>query len=477
MTTLKHVLNNVLVKLILRTNKNIRIPRKAKAIIDSNLTIQYHLAAIEQEITNVRLKSRTRAARKENYPIRKDILTIKYKVPNIMAGKNFSHELIPETPIKGVFCLTEAKGLPPSASISQVNQKVIIKGTFKEPKVYNVLITGVLKLPDGKLQIAKGELALTVIADPKSLWKNLPSDPHARFPKPDHDSKAIDNRGLRFIGASIRGRSHAHKGTHRDDHFNLITSNTAEWHVLAVADGAGSCKYSRRGSEIAAIRSTKSLRESLSGQQGDLLENAFLKHQNDPTEKTHRELQKIYQHTVVKAIHESFLAIREDVDSEQSDTFKDFSTTLILAAIKKCQAGYIVMGFGIGDGCAVIYNKNKSIIQLTQSDSGEFAGQTRFLDNKLFQDSSVYSRISMHLVDNMTSLILATDGITDAKFETESMLAKLPPWDALWHELSPIVEKGDIDSAKTRLIQWMDFWSPGNHDDRTIVLCIPKGVK
>jgi uncharacterized protein YdiU (UPF0061 family) len=35
------------------------------------------------------------------------------------------------------------------------------------------------------------------------------------------------------------------------------------WHVICVADGAGSCQYSRKGSELAVLKSTETLRESL----------------------------------------------------------------------------------------------------------------------------------------------------------------------------------------------------------------------
>lgn len=43
---------------------------------------------------------------------------------------------------------------------------------------------------------------------------------------------------------------------------------------------------------------------------------------------------------------------------------------------------------------------------------------------------------------------------------------------ALWDDLK---QKGvdltdDNDAAKDQLLDWLDFWSPGNHDDRTIAI-------
>ena len=45
-------------------------------------------------------------------------------------------------------------------------------------------------------------------------------------------------------------------------------------------------------------------------------------------------------------------------------------------------------------------------------------------------------------------------------------------WNALWNDLK---EKGvdlsdDNEVAKEQLLNWLDFWSPGNHDDRTIAI-------
>ena len=74
----------------------------------------------------------------------------------------------------------------------------------------------------------------------------------------------------------------------------------------------------------------------------------------------------------------------------------------------------------------------------------------------------------------MTSLILATDGITDAWFETEKQLESLIHWDKLWSELEPHLLNMNRDEGLEGLTKWMDFWSKGNHDDRTISICLVK---
>ncbi|MBK6609045.1 MAG: hypothetical protein IPG24_27085 [Leptospiraceae bacterium] len=62
-----------------------------------------------------------------------------------------------------------------------------------------------------------------------------------------------------------------------------------------------------------------------------------------------------------------------------------------------------------------------------------------------------------------------TDGISDPKFETDANLNDLSKWDSLWDEL----EKEGIFQSSTpdkALLKWLDFWSQGNHDDRTITI-------
>jgi serine/threonine protein phosphatase PrpC len=192
---------------------------------------------------------------------------------------------------------------------------------------------------------------------------------------------------------------------------------------------------------------------------------------SDNNEDNYRLLQEVFQHTIVKAVYEAAKAIQDEVKKNKEDTFKDYSTTLLLAAHKPVNEGHLIMSFWIGDGAAVLYDKEQSIVLLGEPDSGEYAGQTRFLDIDLFDDESVYSRVKIQKVDSMTALILATDGITDAKFETEKQLSSLEHWDNLWLELEPFIHNSNLKNGEDGLTKWMDFWSPGNHDDRSIAIC------
>jgi hypothetical protein len=62
-----------------------------------------------------------------------------------------------------------------------------------------------------------------------------------------------------------------------------------------------------------------------------------------------------------------------------------------------------------------------------------------------------------------------TDGITDPLFETDHNLHGVYYWDLLWQRIQPLLtESPELNSQQ--LLEWLDFWSPGNHDDRTIAL-------
>ena len=65
---------------------------------------------------------------------------------------------------------------------------------------------------------------------------------------------------------------------------------------------------------------------------------------------------------------------------------------------------------------------------------------------------------------------MMTDGVSDPKFETDANLAKSEKWAALWQKLQPIFQ---AEQPAAALEEWLDFWSPGNHDDRTLALFLP----
>lgn len=313
-----------------------------------------------------------------------------------------------------------------------------------------------------------GICQLIVNPDPKTLWKNLDSDKSDKYWKPDTDTIYVPGSdGLAMIVASKRGRSHAHAGTFRDDDFKVDHDVVSGWRIMTVADGAGSAKKSRRGSQIATRIANESVFKGLNGERGKKLQEALNAFNSDPSKAQRPVMEELY-YLFGNAAREAVHAINTEATTEGIQ-YKEFSTTLIITIHKKFSFGHFVGAYWVGDGGAGIYRKGQDLNVLGRADSGEFAGQTRFLDTSMVEPTEIMNRIRFKVVDDFTAVVAMTDGITDPKFETDANIENIQKWDELWSDLAPTTESLKPDFA---LLDWLDFWSAGNHDDRTIgILC------
>lgn len=165
------------------------------------------------------------------------------------------------------------------------------------------------------------EITLLVNPDPQSLWKDIPSDQTDPYAKPDMAPPQLcPGTGRTLVAASRRGRSHAHVGAFRDDDYALHADPNSGWHVLAVADGAGSAQYSRRGSQLAVQTSVRFVAEQLATSQGEDLERAVEAHHTSSIRDLVYDVLGGAAHASVKAIQAEAKRINTPV--------KDFSTTL-----------------------------------------------------------------------------------------------------------------------------------------------------
>jgi len=324
--------------------------------------------------------------------------------------------------------------------------------------------------------------------DPRSLWKNIPTSKDIPFYKPDFDCGYVkveekEGSGPRkdIVAASQRGRSHAQEGKARDDHFKMIHCDDSDWYIIAVADGAGSAKLSRRGSEIACKTVVDHCLEQLKN-----CENfeAKIRAYNDAKDddNARREMGTIIYNIVGGGAFKAHKAIKSAADANDSVTAKDFATTLMYAICKKFDFGWFIASYWVGDGAMCLYNKEKGTHKLLGvPDEGEFSGQTRFLTMpEIFKDAkSVMDRLRFSIEDDFTALMLMTDGVSDPMFETDNNLNSTAKWDEFWamlhegfkdDEIPGVDLSDDNEESKYQLLHWLDFWSPGNHDDRTIAI-------
>lgn len=334
------------------------------------------------------------------------------------------------------------------------------------------------------------ELAIPVAfnPNPRDLWKNIPTDTGIPYYKPDCDNayikveSAADGTPKKdIVAASQRGRSHAQEGKARDDHFSLFHCDESDWYIIAVADGAGSAKYSRKGSEVACqtvIDHCKNLLLDNPDFEASIREyEAERENQEKRTNVTRHVIDIVYK-GAVKA-HE---AVKKVSEANEEAKLKDFATTLMFAICKKYDFGWFIASFWVGDGAMCLFDaENKTAKLLGTPDEGEFSGQTRFLTMpEIFRDPEVVAkRLRMAIVPDFTALFLMSDGISDPMFETDKNLNDYAKWEEFYNNLQngfPEDEIGGVDlsddneASKDQLLRWLDFWSPGNHDDRTIAI-------
>lgn len=336
----------------------------------------------------------------------------------------------------------------------------------------------------------RSELSIPVAfnPDPRDLWQNIPTDPNIPYFKPDNECEYVrvasgsDGRKRKdIVAASQRGRSHAQEGKARDDHYTLYHCDESDWYVIAVADGAGSAKYSRKGSEVACRAVVDHCRNLLIDNPG--FESSIREYEADRDNKDKRT--NVTRHVidiVYNGAMKAHEAVKKVAEANEEAKLKDFATTLMFVVCKKYDFGWFIASFWVGDGAMCLFDaENKTAKLLGTPDEGEFSGQTRFLTMpEIFRDPEVVAkRLRMAIVPDFTALFLMSDGVSDPMFETDRNLNDYSKWEEFYLSLKngfPEDEIGGVDlsddneASKDQLLGWLDFWSPGNHDDRTIAI-------
>lgn len=337
-----------------------------------------------------------------------------------------------------------------------------------------------------------------VNANPRDLWKDIPSQQGDIYAKPDIESYADRFLDKKIVVASKRGRSHAHDGKFRDDGFK-VAALLNNWELVAVSDGAGSAKYARYGSKIATeFIADWFNKESILKELDTIIKEYYC---NSPaiksTERTNHLLEEDpakvgndsntdgnnlqYKSSLIKILYAGVRDLYAElikIAHEEKFEIKDLHSTLIFTLCKKFDIGYIILSFGVGDSPANIISKDEQEIKLLNlMDVGEQSGGTRFITMRsIFDNENMGLRFGVNKYDDFSKLFLMTDGIYDPKFVTENKLEDFETWQQLLKDLNGENEDNikvdfiDDSNIETQLLQWMDFWSKGNHDDRTLAI-------
>lgn len=348
---------------------------------------------------------------------------------------------------------------PHDIGLAFVKEQQILSGIPTESGDFDITIRWSCASHD------KGETKILFVVnpDPRSLWKVIEPPLDAPYRKAHLASNGLVSEEIRIVAASRRGRSHEHAGSFRDDDFYINHSAETGWSIMLAADGAGSAINSRQGSLIAAQTAGDYLYSQLNGKKGITLKEYIIAWGAEEQQATISAMLHHFKQAATLAVNS---IQNEAICAEQP--VKSYSTTLLATVSLRLGDELFAAAFWLGDGAIAAYSPSGNVRILGNPDSGEYAGQTRFLDQSIITDTAFTGRISIGKWNDVSHLILMTDGVSDPWFETDNGLRNNEKWTRLVNELSPVLE--DAERAPAGLVEWLNFFSPGNHDDRTIVL-------
>lgn len=297
---------------------------------------------------------------------------------------------------------------------------------------------------------------------PTARWKHLPlpdePDGHA-----EHDARAGRTAdGLLLIGARVRGKKHKHDGTHCDDWFEFRTAGP--WTAVAVADGAGSKKFSRVGARRACEAAVAHLADGLAGRDGTAADLG--------------PIRSVLHGAMLAAYAAVEQAAQERAASEEHTrilgrplTLTDLSATLLLLAHTVVRSGDaehdLVLACQVGDGATAVVEEGGGLRLLGEPDSGSFSGETDFLTSRHRLKAESLDSRTHTFVGRLRTALVMTDGVADDYFPSDPGLLRL---------YADLVQNGVLRSAgsdgtpEVRLRQWLDTYQVrGSFDDRTLV--------
>jgi serine/threonine protein phosphatase PrpC len=353
----------------------------------------------------------------------------------------------------------------------------------------------------------KTTIPFLISGNPRDSWKNLDVDwdKEGIYRNEDKDAKGelltTVTGNIEVIAASMRGRSHADVGKPRDDAFHFDFDKETGWNFVAIADGGGSAKYSRKGSELACKTVVETLRKLLTAEYNTKCLNEkseSLRRWKENTSSPDPEDVKTSQLGTVfhSAVHAAWMAINEESERKGAK-INDYNTTLLCAAFRYLVElkTWLIVSYWVGDGGAAIIERlaaNSSDCNVTvlgKPDSGEFVGQTKFLTMKdEITAESIHKRLRFSFCDSFVAMLFVTDGITDPFFPSDAAVGEGKRWLDFYENILPngskapeaVALKELFDAAKNpqekadALLNWLNFWSVGNHDDRTILIVKPR---
>ena len=250
------------------------------------------------------------------------------------------------------------------------------------------------------------------------------------------------------LGASVRGRSHGHRGEYRDDALAAVSRNGLL--ILAVADGAGSSALSRIG---AAVTAQLAADRTVSRYEADT-------HNGDATSRLGTAM--------AHAVHDAAIRLHE-LATIGGVAPAALRTTLVLVAI----AGDLTLVSQVGDGAVLVQKTDGTVMRVGATRETAWAGEvTCFVPDACAMTQA--AELRQLRTSDLALIALMTDGVDDPFHPLEESGDALV---AQWRNgtTAPIGVARQVNAPPSlgnadALLQWLSFEQRGEVDDRTLLL-------
>jgi len=300
-------------------------------------------------------------------------------------------------------------------------------------------------------QAAIPQLSKPPVADSQGVarnWRELEPMDQADPVIHEMTDKKDMQWGWRLVGASRRGKMHAHRGIYREDAFSL--GGVDGWILMVVADGGGSCPLARVGSQLAASTMVDAMMRYVGSLGTPVL---------SPEETCEIVLKK--------GMEKAWNALEAESKDRQVP-LNHLGTTLLGVLCKPEEDKSIVGVVQIGDGLVVAELTNGEVISLAEPDIGESASETIFLTSSHWKDW--LDRVNVHQMETPRLLAAMCDGVADDFIPLERHMGEL---------LIALHEKvlGEAERPEQALLDLLAYDRRGSFDDRTLTLSYQVRVK
>lgn len=457
------------------------LAQKDKPITKNRIQLFEAFAKDETNVNAVKLIQENQEMIVDKWKIKnvvQDIIDLHLAIPNATVGKVYFVNLDFVKLGMNEIVFSEFDNLE-NYGLEYDNEAEVIKGTPTKSGDFKITMKFRVSGEPSDSELHGKQISLIINANPKSLWKDIASiQTEDNYWKEDNvqDFQTLGDKHI--VVASKRGRSHANIGSFRDDDYAFKYFPENAWSIICLADGAGSAKLARQGSKIACEGIIDYFTEHLTAE--SFLEfDALLQEYSLGIGIDTQQKLNIFVYNKLGSAAFSVYKKLEEFANKTENNIKDFHSTLIFTLFKKYEFGYAILSFGVGDCPIGLLNPDLTEVRLLNwLDVGEYGGGTRFITMpEIFSSDKFGTRFGLKLVDDFSYLMLMTDGIYDPKFVVEANLDKIEKWQEFLRDLEgcndekkAVVFRSENTEIAKELSTWMDFWSPGNHDDRTLAI-------